>query len=601
MKVAVVLRNNATMQIDAFSRNNLELVRTIRSEETYGSLFWLLDKTSTNMGSRLLKKWIMKPICDLKEILNRQSVIDALQNKFLLRGDIKECLKNIYDLERLIAKINFGSANGRDVLQLKKSLQIAPTLLNNLRKLENKHILSLNGMDEDFVNLTALLERAISEDAPITVKEGGIFKKGFNSDLDELISLSTDSKAWILNLENYEKERTGIKTLRIGYNKVFGYYIEVSKGAANSLPEEWGYERKQTTVNSERYVSQELRDYEARVISAEEKRCALEYALFGAIRNEITKYTRSIQNLADLVSYLDCLVSLTEVAIENHYVKPTFNNERKVRIINGRHPVIENVIKDKRYVPNDIIMDKNTDILVITGPNMGGKSTYMRQFALISILAQIGSFVPADEADLMVFDAIFTRIGASDDLVSGQSTFMVEMTETNYALRHANENSLLIFDEIGRGTATFDGMALAEAILEYIASKIGAKTMFSTHYHEITKVQDQIPTLKNVRVGVSHNGDKITFLYRVEDGAMGKSYGIHVASLAKLPEELLLRAESILSELEKNDVSIKTEVIKETRQELPSWVKDVQKVDPLNMSPLEALNYLYDLKKKMKE
>ena len=519
----------------------------------------------------------------------------------MVRGDIKDCLKDIYDLERLIAKINFGSANGRDVLQLKKSLQVVPTLLYSLSQLNNAHISSLNGMDEDFVGLTDLLEKAISEDAPVTVKEGGIFKKGFNKDLDELITLSTDSKSWLLDLENREKERTGIKTLRIGYNKVFGYYIEVSKGANAMLPPEWGYERKQTTVNSERYVSQELRDYEARVVSAEEKRCALEYALFTKIREEITRYTREIQTLADLVSYVDCLLSLCETAIENHYVKPTFNNERRVKIVNGRHPVIENVMKDKRYVPNDIIMDSNTDILVITGPNMGGKSTYMRQFALIVILAQIGSFVPADEADLMIFDAIFTRIGASDDLVSGQSTFMVEMTETNYALRHANENSLLIFDEIGRGTATFDGMALAEAILEYISSKIGAKTMFSTHYHEITKIEKQIPTLKNVHVGVSHNGDKITFLYRIEDGAMGKSYGIHVASLAKLPDELLKRAEQILIELEKEEVVISSEVIKESVVNMPSWVKDVEKVDPLNMSPLEALNFLYELKRKMKE
>ena len=601
MKLAVVLRNNQTMRIDAFSRVNLELVRTIRSDETYGTLFWLIDKTSTNMGSRLLKKWIVKPICNLNEIYARQSVIESMQNKFLVRGDIKDYLKNIYDLERLIAKINFGSANGRDVIQLKKSLQVVPGLLSSLKQLNNEHILFLNGMSEDFVSLTNLLERAISEDAPITVKEGGIFKRGFNADLDELIVLSTDSRSWLLDLENREKERTGIKTLRVGYNKVFGYYIEVSKGASASLPPEWGYERKQTTVNSERYVSQELRDYEARVVSAEEKRCALEYVLFGKIREEITKYTREIQALADLVSYVDCLLSLCEVAIENHYVKPTFNNERRVKIINGRHPVIENVMTDNRYVPNDIMMDSNTDILVITGPNMGGKSTYMRQFALIVILAQIGSFVPADEADLMVFDAIFTRIGASDDLVSGQSTFMVEMTETNFALRHANENSLLIFDEIGRGTATFDGMALAEAILEYISSKIGAKTMFSTHYHEITKIEKQISGLKNVHVGVSHNGDKIKFLYRVEDGAMGKSYGIHVASLAKLPDELLRRAEQILVELEKDEVIISSDVIKEEVVSLPDWIKDVEKVDPLNMSPLEALNFLYELKRKMKE
>lgn len=601
MKIAVVLKNTSTMQIDAFSRVNLELIRTIRSEESYGTLFWFLDRTSTNMGSRLLKKWLMKPICDLREIQARQSVIESMQEKFLVRGDIKNALKNIYDLERLVAKINFGSASGRDLLQLKKSLQTAPNLLQSIRELDNPHLMAMRGTDQDFKELSALLESAISEDAPVTVKEGGIFKKGFNADLDELIELSTSSKNWIASLEAREKERTGIKTLRVGYNRVFGYYIEVSKGAVSQIPEEWGYERKQTTVNSERFVSQELRDYESRVLTAEEKRCALEYALFNKLREEVNAHTVEIQTLADLVSYVDVLTALCEVAVDHRFVKPNFNNERNVRVINGRHPVIENVMNTARYVPNDILMDSKTDILVITGPNMGGKSTYMRQFALIVILAQIGSFVPADSADLMVFDSIFTRIGASDDLVSGQSTFMVEMAETNYALRHASENSLLIFDEIGRGTATFDGMALAQAILEYIASKIHAKTMFSTHYHEITKIENQIPSLKNIHVGVSNDEDTITFLYRVEDGAMGKSYGINVASLAHLPEDLLHRASEILLELEKSDVSVKSEVMKEKREELPSWVKEVEGIDPLSMSPLEALNFLYDLKKKMKE
>lgn len=601
MKIAVVLKNTSTMQIDAFSRVNLELIRTIRSEESYGTLFWFLDRTSTNMGSRLLKKWLMKPICDLREIQARQSVIESMQEKFLVRGDIKNALKNIYDLERLVAKINFGSASGRDLLQLKKSLQTAPNLLQSIRELDNPHLMAMRGTDQDFKELSALLESAISEDAPVTVKEGGIFKKGFNADLDELIELSTSSKNWIASLEAREKERTGIKTLRVGYNRVFGYYIEVSKGAVSQIPEEWGYERKQTTVNSERFVSQELRDYESRVLTAEEKRCALEYALFNKLREEVNAHTVEIQTLADLVSYVDVLTALCEVAVDHRFVKPNFNNERSVRVINGRHPVIENVMNTARYVPNDILMDPKTDILVITGPNMGGKSTYMRQFALIVILAQIGSFVPADSADLMIFDSIFTRIGASDDLVSGQSTFMVEMAETNYALRHASENSLLIFDEIGRGTATFDGMALAQAILEYIASKIHAKTMFSTHYHEITKIEKQIPCLKNIHVGVSNDEDTITFLYRVEDGAMGKSYGINVASLAHLPEDLLHRASEILLELEKSDVSVKSEVMKEKKEELPPWVKEVEGIDPLSMSPLEALNFLYDLKKKMKE
>lgn len=601
MKIATVLKNNAVMQIDAFSRINLELIRTIRSEESYGTLFWLLDQTSTNMGSRLLKKWIMKPICDEQEILNRQSIISSFQEKFLVRDDIKKCLKDIYDLERLVAKINFGSCSGRDLLQLKKSLQVVPSLLASINELENKHLYNYKGTDENFVELASLLEKAISDEAPITVKEGGIFKKGFSNELDELIDLSSSSKNWIASLENKEKERTGIKTLRVGYNRVFGYYIEISKGAVSQIPPEWGYERKQTTVNSERFVSQELKDYETKVITAEEKRCALEYALFNKLREKVNEYTLKIQNLADLVSYVDVLLSLTEVAIDNHFVKPTFNNQRIINIKNGRHPVIEKVMNNKRYVPNDIIMDNKTDILVLTGPNMGGKSTYMRQLALIVILAQIGSFVPAEKADLMIFDSIFTRIGASDDLVSGQSTFMVEMSETNYALRHASENSLLIFDEIGRGTATFDGMALAQAIIEYIAKNIKAKTLFSTHYHEITKIEEQIETLKNIHVGVSSNGDNITFLYRVEDGAMGKSYGINVASLASLPNELLSRASEILDELEKNKINVKSEVIKVEEKKTPEWMKELEKLDPLSMSPLEALNYLYELKKKMKE
>ena len=601
MKVATVLKNTTSMQIDAFSRVNLELIRTIRSDESYGTLFWLLDETSTNMGSRLLKKWIMKPTCDLNEILSRQSIIVSLQENFFIRDDLKSCLKNIYDLERLIAKINFGSASGRDLIQLKKSLQIVPSLLDNIQRLGNESLLKYKGNDESFVELSSLLENAISEDAPITVKEGGIFKKGFNSELDELIDLSSSSKAWIASLEAREKERTGIKTLKVGYNRVFGYYIEVSKGAVSQIPEEWGYERKQTTINSERFISQELKDYETRVLTAEETRCSLEYALFNKIREEVNKYTLKIQNLADLVSYVDVMVSLTEISVNYHYVKPTFNNDRRINIINGRHPVIEKVMSNKRYVPNDIVMDENTDILVLTGPNMGGKSTYMRQLALIVILAQIGSFVPADKAELMLFDSIYTRIGASDDLVSGQSTFMVEMVETNYALRHASENSLLLFDEIGRGTATFDGMALAQSIIEYIAAKIHAKTLFSTHYHEITRIEDHISSLKNIHVGVKETEEQITFLYKVEDGAMGKSYGINVASLAHLPEELLSRAKVILNELEQTKISIQSDVIQKPVAVVPNWVKDLEKIDPLSMSPLEALNYLYELKRKMKE
>lgn len=599
MKQVKVIKNNASMQIDSFSRNNLELIRTIRSEDSYGTLFWLLDQTQTNMGSRLLKKWISKPLCDFKEIKNREDIVESLIENYLIRDDLIKDLKDIYDLERLVAKINFGSSNGRDLLQLKKSLQVVPTLLNHLKLLNNPAINQMKGMDNDFIPLSNLLEKAISEDAPITVKEGGIFKLGYNDKLDELISLSQGGKTWVSTLEAKEKERTGIKTLRVGYNRVFGYYIEVSKGQVDQIKNEWGYERKQTTVNSERYITKELKDQESMILTADEKRCALEYEMFNILRKHVAEYTEQIQDLANLVSYIDCLISFSEVSINNHYVRPKFNDERRIRIINGRHPVIEKVMQNSSYVANDIIMDKETDILVITGPNMGGKSTYMRQFALIVILAQIGCFVPCDEADLMIFDAIFTRIGASDDLVSGQSTFMVEMSETNYALRHASENSLMIFDEIGRGTATFDGMALAQSIIEYIATKIRAKTLFSTHYHEITKIDKELPMLKNVHVSVSSNQDDITFLYKVVEGAMGKSYGINVAKLASLPSELIVRADQILASLEANKVNTNTDVLKRDVIKVPKWVDEVKNVDPLSMSPLEALNFLYDLKRKI--
>lgn len=599
MKQVKVIRSNANMQIDSFSRNNLELIRTIRSEDSYGTLFWLLDQTQTNMGSRLLKKWISKPLCDLEEITNRQNIVSDLMDNFLIRGDLTADLRDIYDLERLVAKINFGSANGRDMLQLKKSLQIVPSLLYHLKQLNNPFLNDMKGTKNDFVELTKLLERSISEDAPLTVKEGGIFKVGYHETLDELITLSQGGKSWVASLEAKEKEKTGIKTLKVGYNRVFGYYIEVSKGQVDQVKEEWGYERKQTTINSERYITKELKEQEAMILNADEKRCALEYELFNALRKHVANFTEDIQELANLVSYIDCLIAFSEVSLENRYCRPKFNDERRIRIINGRHPVIEKVMKNNSYVPNDIIMDRDSDILVITGPNMGGKSTFMRQMALIVILAQIGCFVPCDEADLMIFDSIFTRIGASDDLVSGQSTFMVEMNETNFALRHASENSLLIFDEIGRGTATFDGMALAQAILEYIATKIRAKTLFSTHYHEITKIDKELKALRNVHVSVSENDNDITFLYKVSEGAMGKSYGINVARLAKLPNELISRADEILLSLEANKVNTNTDVLRKNEVKMPSWVDEVKKIDPLAMSPLEALNFLYDLKRKM--
>lgn len=602
LKKAQVIINSNYLNIDTFSRSNLELIRTIRSEETYGTLFWFLDNTITNMGSRLLKKWIAKPSCNLKEIITRQNIVSVFIDNFIIRDDIKRDLKDIYDLERLIAKVNFGSASGRDLLQLKKSLAIVPTLIKDLKSLSCSEINTLKGIDADFTSLVSLLESAIDEDAPITVKDGGIFKRGYSKDLDELLDISLDGKSFVASLEAKEKERTGIKTLRVGYNRVFGYYIEVSKGAVSSIPEEWGYERKQTTVNSERFVSKELKEQENKILNAEEKRCALEYELFLSIRKKVTEYTAKIQDFAQFISYIDVLLSFSETSLNEHFVRPTFNNERNVQIINARHPVIEKVLGKGKYVPNDIKMDHDTDILIITGPNMGGKSTYMRTFAIITILSQIGCFVPCDSCSTMLFNSIFTRIGASDDLVSGQSTFMVEMSETNFALRHADQNSLLIFDEIGRGTATFDGMALAEAIIEYIATKIGAKTLFSTHYHEITKIEEKLKCLKNIHVGVSESGEEVTFLYRVEEGAMNKSYGIHVASLAGLPELVLKRASEILNSLEIEKIDVTHGKVMEVKKEKePQWVKELKELKPNEISPLEALNILYDIKRKIKE
>lgn len=600
LQVAHVIKTNKALQIDAYSRLNLELTRTIRSDEKYGSLYWLLDNTKTAMGGRLLKQWISKPSSDINEIIARQDMIQSFIDNFMIRNDVRVMLDEVYDLERLIARISFGNANGRDLLQLKTSLKPLPALKDALSKLNNAHIDDIANKFSTFDDLVDLIEKAISEDAPITIKEGGIFKPGYSSELDEIIALSHGGKKWVAELEEKERERTGIKTLRIGYNRVFGYYIEVSKGQVDQIKDEWGYQRKQTTVNGERYITEELKEKEALILNADERRMRLEYDLFVDIRKKVQDKTQLIQRLANNLAVIDVIASLAEVSSSNNFIRPKFNFERRINIIEGRHPVIEKVLKEKFYVANDVNLDSNTDVLLITGPNMGGKSTYMRELAIIVVMAQMGCFVPAKEADLMVFDQIFTRIGASDDLVSGQSTFMVEMNETNHALRHATENSLLIFDEIGRGTATFDGMALAQAIIEYITARIHAKTMFSTHYHELTELDKEIPSLKNVHVCVKENDDEITFLYKIKEGTMNKSYGINVARLAKLPNELLSRAKEILHELESKGVPSVGNVLIQNDPVEEEWIKEVKNLDPLSMSPLEALNYLYELKKKIK-
>jgi len=600
LQKAIVIKGSQTLQIDSFSRLNLELTRTIRSEDKYGSLYWLLDETKTAMGGRLLKRWILTPSSDFEEIAKRQMMIGALIDDFMNREEARKLLDEIYDLERLIARISYGNAHGRDMLQLRNSLKAVPAIKKTLIKLKNSQYDDLVSHMDSLESICELITRAIREDAPIVIKEGGIFKKGYHPELDELIDLSHGGKNWLAELETREREKTGIKNLKVGYNKVFGYYIEISNGSVSSVKPEFGYERKQTLTTGERYITPELKEKESLILNADERQMALEYELFVDLRKTVQAQTGSIQQLANKLALVDVLASLAEVSAKNRYVRPIFNENRNVDVVQGRHPVIEKVMKQNRYVANDVYMPATNDVLLITGPNMGGKSTYMRELALIVVMAQIGCYVPAKSANLMIFDQIFTRIGASDDLVSGQSTFMVEMSETNYALRHASENSLMIFDEIGRGTATFDGMAIAQAIIEYITSRIHAKTLFSTHYHELTSLEKELPTLRNVQVCVAEENDQITFLYKVKDGSMNKSYGINVARLAHLPDLLLTRAKEILLTLEEKDIPPAQNVMQRLPAEEEDWIKNIKKIDPLTMTPLEALNYLYDLKKKMK-
>ena len=600
LQEAKVMKPNKTLAMDASSRYNLELTRTIRNEDKYGSLFWLLDQTKTAMGARLLKQWINKPSCNIDEILKRQNIITSLVVNFMIREDVKVCLNEVYDLERLIARISYGNANARDLIQLKNSLAIIPDLKKKLLFLNNGYVEEIVSKMNALEDMCALIESAIDEDAPITVKEGHIFKRGYNEELDEIIELASGGKSWVSQLEAQEREKTGIKTLKVGYNRNFGYYIEISKGSVNLVQDDWGYIRRQTTINGERFITPELKEKETLILTADEKRMKLEYELFVDLRESIKVHTSTIQTLANQISLVDVLVSLASVSSLPGYVCPTFNDKKIIDIKDGKHPVIDKVMKNNTFVSNDVEMKEDTDILLITGPNMGGKSTFMRQVAIIVILAQIGCYVPATSCSLPIFDRIFTRIGASDDLISGQSTFMVEMTETNNALRHATENSLLIFDEIGRGTATFDGMALAQSIIEYICSRIHAKTLFSTHYHELTNLENEISTLKNVQVCVAQKDEHITFLYKVVPGAMNKSYGINVARLAHLPEDLLNRANEILDTLENKEIKITSKVMQSIEVKEEEWVKEVRNINPLSMSPLEALNFLYEIKKKMK-
>ncbi len=595
------------LHLDAFTKKNLEITETLRLGTKNGSLLWLMDKCQTAMGSRLMHKWLDKPLTDEAEINNRLDFVDSFNKNIIVKDDIKQEFKNVYDLERIIGRISSGSANAKDLVWLRRSLHAIPILRDRLNELDLPSAKELAADIDIHEDLCSLLDSALVENPPLSVKEGGLINDGFNEKLDEIRNISKNGKDWILNYEASQRELTGIKNLKVGFNRVTGYFIEVTKLQIKELPEDINYERRATLVNSERFITPELKHYEEMVLNAKDQIEAIEYELFVALRNEAAKYTVSLQNLADIISMIDCYISLSDISLKYNYVRPTFNQNRTVNIVDGRHPVLETII-GSNYIVNDCVINKYNMIL-ITGPNMSGKSTYMRMLASIIIMAQIGSFVPAKVADLMIFDSIYTRIGASDDLVSGQSTFMVEMVEANYAISNATKNSLVLFDEIGRGTATFDGMALAQAILEYLHEKVGCITLFSTHYHELTDLESKLKRLKNVHVEAKETDDGVAFLHKVIDGPTDKSYGINVASLAGLPKSLIERSKQILNKLEEDnntnnsitldlfnfdDYDNKPEVKEESKAE--KIKKALDEVDVNRISPLEALNIINMLK-----
>ncbi|MDA3130537.1 DNA mismatch repair protein MutS [Aliibacillus thermotolerans] len=612
---------NELMQLDVHTRRNLELMETLRDKKKEGSLLWVLDETVTAMGARLLKSWLEAPLLDRKTIEKRHAIVASFVEHFFEREELREKLQDVYDLERLAGKTAYGNMNARDLVQLRTSLQTLPAFIQILEKIDNPHLLELIEKCGDFHELQTLLEKSIVDDPPVSITEGGMIRKGYHEQLDRYKEASANGKAWISQLEQKEREETGIKSLKVGYNKVFGYYIEVTKPNIRYLEKD-RYERKQTLANAERFITPELKEKERLILEAEEESTNLEYELFLEIREEVKKYLRPLQETARVISEIDVLLSFATISERYDYVRPTFTTDRSLEIKNGRHPVVERMIGQGEYVANDMTLNHEREMLLITGPNMSGKSTYMRQTALLVIMAQIGSFVPATSAKLPIFDQIFTRIGAADDLASGESTFMVEMLETKRALTKATPNSLLLLDEIGRGTSTYDGMSLAQAIIEYIHDYTRAKTLFSTHYHELTALEETLDTLHNVHVKAVEEDGEIVFLHKVEEGKADRSYGIYVAKLAGLPERVVERANELLYQYESKEMDTvleqtRKETVKEDAEQLPlfSWVEeekreseederedivnDIKKLDVLRLSPIEALEKLYTYQKKL--
>ena len=612
------------MVIDSSSRRNLELVETLREKQKRGSLLWVLDKTKTAMGARMLRSFVEQPLIDADAINERLDAVTELNMQAMLREEIREYLNPVYDLERLVSRISYRSANPRDLLAFKMSLEMIPHIKNLLANFTSPLLVRINEQMDGLEDLYTLLEASITEDPPLAVKEGGIIREGYNEQVDTYRNSKTQGKSWLAQLEAEEKEKTGIRNLKIKYNKVFGYYLEVTNSFKNLVPEY--YTRKQTLTNAERYITPKLKELEDMILGAEDKLFALEYDLFCQVREELAAQIPRIQETAKAIAQLDVYASLSVVAQRNNYVRPTVNTKGVIDIKNGRHPVVEKMINNDMFIANDTYLDNGSKrVSVITGPNMAGKSTYMRQTALIVLMAQIGSFVPAEKAKIGVVDRIFTRVGASDDLARGQSTFMVEMTEVANILRNATAKSLLILDEIGRGTSTFDGLSIAWAVIEHISNTklLGAKTLFATHYHELTELEGKIPGVNNYCIAVKERGDDIVFLRKIVKGGADKSYGIQVAKLAGVPDSVLDRAKELVDELVHTDItSTFKDLAENSRKTKPKAVhydevdleqislfdtvqdqdiiEELKNLDITMLTPMDAMNTLYRLQNKLK-
>ena len=599
------------LELDLNTRRNLELTETMRTKEKKGSLLWVLDKTRTAAGARLLRQWIEHPLLNTGAIVRRQNAVEELFGNYILREEVGALLENVLDLERLVTKIVYGTANGKDLRAVASTLAVLPEVKGLLAGVKSDELKELCESLDTAQDVYQRIDSAICQDPPFSIREGGMIADGYHADVDYLRSVMHDGHGWIEKAAAQEREKTGIKTLKIGYNKVFGYYIEVSKSFVDQVPDT--YIRKQTLTGGERYITQELKDMEATILGAKDKVCSLEYELFCEVRSFVAENSQRIQKSAALLAKLDAYLSLATVAAKNQYIRPEVDQSDVIRIKDGRHPVVEQFVKDAYFVPNDTELDTGHNrMMLITGPNMAGKSTYMRQIAVICVMAQIGSFVPASDARIGVIDKLFTRVGASDDLASGQSTFMLEMNEVAYILRNATRQSLIIYDEVGRGTSTFDGMSIARAIIEYTNSrKIGAKTLFATHYHELTVLEDELDGVVNYNIAAKKRGDSITFLRKIVRGSTDDSYGIEVAKLAGLPNEVIRRAKEVLASVEKTARSLSTSEAKEAPPEDDSLIRfddcladqvieELKAVDINTLSPYEAMSFLFNLQKRLK-